>query len=80
LEEKMTAAGFAVERQFFFNKAGVIAWWIAIRFAAKRRITRTQLRIYKSASPLFKVLDRCLPMSGLLPWSWPKSALPEGVL
>src|SRR5207245_328783 len=26
LEQKMQAAGLRVERQFYFNKAGVIAW------------------------------------------------------
>ena len=28
LENKMTQNGFEIEQQFFFNKAGVLAWWV----------------------------------------------------
>jgi 2-polyprenyl-3-methyl-5-hydroxy-6-metoxy-1,4-benzoquinol methylase len=28
LERKMKEAGFTVERQIYFNKVGVLAWWI----------------------------------------------------
>ena len=65
LEEKMTAAGFIVERQFFFNKAGVMAWWLCNTLCRQRTITPTQLKIYNLLTPLFKLLDRCLPISGL---------------
>jgi glycosyltransferase involved in cell wall biosynthesis len=65
LEEKMTSAGFTVERQFFFNKAGVIAWWIGNTFCGQKTITPLQLKIYNLLTPIFKVLDRCLPVSGL---------------
>ena len=65
LEEKMTAAGFIVEQQFFFNKAGVMAWWLCNTLCRQRTITPTQLKIYNLLTPLFKLLDRCLPISGL---------------
>jgi hypothetical protein len=54
-----------VERQFFFNKAGVIAWWIGNTFCGQKTITPLQLKIYNLLTPIFKMLDRCLPVSGL---------------
>jgi len=65
LEEKMTAAGFVVERQFFFNKAGVLAWWVGTKLWGPKAMTPFRLRVYNMLTPLFKVMDRFLPMSGL---------------
>jgi SAM-dependent methyltransferase len=65
LEEKMRCAGFAVERQRYFNKAGVFGWWAANVFWGQRALTGWQLRLYNALTPLFRVLDCWLPMSGL---------------
>jgi glycosyltransferase involved in cell wall biosynthesis len=65
LEEKMAAAGFVVERQLFFNKVGVIAWWVGNTLCGQKTITPFQLKIYNFLTPLFRILDRCLPMTGL---------------
>ena len=65
LEEKMRAAGLKVEAQFYFNKAGVIAWWMGNTLFKQRSITSWQLKIYNLLTPLFSLLDRCLPMQGL---------------
>ena len=65
LEEKMTRAGFDVERQFYFNKAGVFAWWFGNRLCRQRTITSWQLRIYNALTPVFRLLDHFLPMKGL---------------
>jgi len=65
LEEKMRAAGLKVETQFYFNKAGVIAWWIGNTLFRQRCITAWQLKIYNLLTPAFRVLDYCLPMQGL---------------
>jgi SAM-dependent methyltransferase len=65
LENKMTQNGFQVERQFFFNKAGVLAWWAGNVLCRQRTITPWQLKIYNLLTPLFRILDHCLPMSGL---------------
>jgi len=65
LEGKMEASGFQIEKQFFFNKAGVIAWWIGNTLFKQRSITAWQLKIYNLLTPLFRILDRCLPMKGL---------------
>jgi glycosyltransferase involved in cell wall biosynthesis len=65
LEKKMTQNGFEIERQFFFNKAGVIAWWVGNVLCHQRTITPWQLKIYNLLTPLFRLMDRCLPMQGL---------------
>jgi hypothetical protein len=65
LEAKMTEAGFFVERQFYFNKVGVPAWWFGNRLCRQRSLTSWQLRLYNFLTPLFRVLDPLLPMTGL---------------
>jgi 2-polyprenyl-3-methyl-5-hydroxy-6-metoxy-1,4-benzoquinol methylase len=65
LEAKMRAVGLNVESQFFFNKAGVIAWWVGNTLFGQRSITALQLRIYNFLTPLFRLLDRVLPIQGL---------------
>jgi hypothetical protein len=65
LEGKMREAGFEVERQFFFNKAGVFAWYIANTLGGQKALKPWQLRLYGTLTPIFRVLDRILPMSGL---------------
>jgi len=65
LEGKLTEAGFTVERQFFFNKVGVLAWWVGNKLTGQRTITSWQLKLYNFLTPLFRRLDLLLPMSGL---------------
>jgi glycosyltransferase involved in cell wall biosynthesis len=65
LETKMSEAGFIVEKQFFFNKVGVLAWWIGNVLCRQRTISPWQLRLYNLLTPLFRVLDKCLPIQGL---------------
>jgi glycosyltransferase involved in cell wall biosynthesis len=65
LEEKMRAVGLNVECQYYFNKAGVIAWWVGNTLFGQRNITAWQLKVYNLLTPLFRVLDYCLPMQGL---------------
>lgn len=65
LEGKFRDAGFAVERQMFFNKAGVLAWWVSNTLGGQRVLKPWQLRIYNALTPLFKILDRVLPIAGL---------------
>jgi len=65
LEDKMESAGFHVERQFFFNKIGVAAWWIGNTVFGQRVIAGWQLKLYNLFTPLFRLLDRALPTTGL---------------
>ncbi|HMC28375.1 MAG TPA: glycosyltransferase, partial [Verrucomicrobiae bacterium] len=65
LEAKMTKAGFLIERQFFFNKVGVLAWWLGNKLSRQRTITAWQLKLYNFLTPFFRLIDRCLPTTGL---------------
>jgi hypothetical protein len=65
LDAKLRDAGFTVEHQFYFNKVGVIAWYVANTLGKQGALKPWQLRIYNFLTPLFRVLDRVLPMAGL---------------
>ena len=61
----MNNTGFLVERQFHFNKVGVLAWCIGNTLFGQRTITSGQLRLYNFLTPLFRVLDSILRTPGL---------------
>jgi hypothetical protein len=65
LEEKLHAAGFEVQTQFYFNKAGTLAWYVANTLGGQKALQPWQLRLYDALTPIFRVMDRVLPMSGL---------------
>ncbi len=65
LEGKMRDAGFNVEHQFYFNKAGKLAWFLANTLGRRTKLTPLQLRIYNFLTPAFKVWDKVAPGSGL---------------
>jgi glycosyltransferase involved in cell wall biosynthesis len=65
LEDKMREAGLDVEKQFFFNKVGVWAWYVANTLGGQKVLKPWQLRLYGFLTPLFRVLDEILPVSGL---------------
>src|SRR5262249_20336608 len=51
LEEKMRAAGFEVEKQFYFNKFGVFAWYVANTLGGQKVVEPWQLKIYGLLTP-----------------------------
>jgi hypothetical protein len=65
LEGKMTDAGFKVEHQFYFNKAGKLAWFLANTLGRRKRLTPLQLKIYNFLTPAFRVADKVMPGTGL---------------
>jgi glycosyltransferase involved in cell wall biosynthesis len=65
LEAKMKEAGFNLEHQFYFNKAGKFAWYVANTLAKRRKLTSSQLRIYNFLTPAFRVTDKVMPGTGL---------------
>lgn len=65
LEGKMRDAGFEVEKQFFFNKAGVVAWYVFNTLGGQKALRPWQLWLYGKLTPVFRLLDRVLPTSGL---------------
>jgi glycosyltransferase involved in cell wall biosynthesis len=65
LEAKMKEAGFNAEHQFYFNKAGKLAWYVANTLGKRRKLTPSQLRIYNFLTPAFRVTDKITPGTGL---------------
>jgi phospholipid N-methyltransferase len=65
LEGKFRDAGFAVEKQMFFNKVGVLAWWVSNTIGGQQALKPWQLKIYNALTPIFRILDRVLPIAGL---------------
>ena len=65
LEGKMREGGFTVEHQFYFNKAGKLAWFVANTLGKRKSLTPLQLRIYNFLTPAFRVWDKIAPGTGL---------------
>lgn len=65
LEERMREAGFEVETQFYFNKFGVLAWYVANTLGKQRAITPFQLRVYNLLTPAFRLIDKVPGLTGL---------------
>jgi hypothetical protein len=65
LEGKMRDAGFEVEKQFFFNKVGVLAWYVFNTLGGQKALHTWQLWLYGKLTPIFRLLDGVLPTSGL---------------
>ena len=65
LDGKMKDAGFTVEHQFYFNKAGKLAWFFANTLGKRTKLTPLQLRIYNFLTPAFKIWDKIAPGTGL---------------
>jgi hypothetical protein len=65
LESKMKEAGFEVETQFYFNKAGKVAWYLVNTLGKQRKITAAKMRIYNLLTPLFRLWDKIMPGTGL---------------
>ena len=55
-----------MEKQFFFNKVGVLAWYVANTLGGQKALKPWQLRLYGELTPIFRVLDEILPTSGPL--------------
>ena len=61
----MRAAGLVVEKQFYFNKVGIFAWYVANTLGGQKVLKPWQLKLYGLLTPIFRVLDAVLPTSGL---------------
>jgi hypothetical protein len=61
----MRDAGFEVDKQFFFNKVGVLAWYVFNTLGGQKALRPWQLWLYGKLTPIFRLLDRVLPTSGL---------------
>lgn len=67
IEVMLTKAGFAIERIFSFNKAGVLGWVLKGKVLKKKTLGRPSLKLFNVLVPVFQKIDRFLPWKGL---SW----------
>jgi glycosyltransferase involved in cell wall biosynthesis/phospholipid N-methyltransferase len=58
-------AGFDCERIFGFNRAGVPAWWLNGKLLRRRTFGLWQVKLLNQLTPLFRVVDRWLPLPSL---------------
>ncbi|MBI4971176.1 MAG: class I SAM-dependent methyltransferase [Candidatus Omnitrophica bacterium] len=57
LSEKITAAGFTLEKIFFFNRAGIFGWWLNGRVLQKKILPFGQLGLFGKLVPVLEKLD-----------------------
>jgi SAM-dependent methyltransferase len=58
LSQRMSEAGFQVERAFFFNLVGTVGWWVNARLRKVPRIPLEQLRYFDALVPILRLEDR----------------------
>jgi hypothetical protein len=58
-------AGFKVEEIVKFNRPGVPAWWLNGRLLRRKTFGRAQIRILNLLTPVFRLVDRWLPLPPL---------------
>lgn len=58
-------AGFLVEEILEFNRPGVVGWWLNARVLKRRSFGRMQIALLNWLTPLFRVVDRWLPLPAL---------------
>ena len=67
LRQKMSAAGFQVDRIISFNRATWPGWYLNSRLLRRRTLSRIQLRLFDALVPLWRRIDPMLP--------WPPTSL-----
>jgi SAM-dependent methyltransferase len=57
LSQRMSEAGFRVERTFYFNLVGMIGWWVNARLRKVPRIPTEQLGYFDTLVPILRLED-----------------------
>ena len=65
LEQKLAAAGFAIEDCRFMNRPGVFGWWFNGRVLRRRVLPRAQLSAFRLLLPLLKREEKSPPPYGM---------------
>jgi SAM-dependent methyltransferase len=61
LKSKLETAGFKVIFLKYFNRIGILGWFLNSRIMRRKRLPSSQLRIYNLLVPIFK-LERFFPL------------------
>jgi glycosyltransferase involved in cell wall biosynthesis len=65
LTDLVTRAGFHLDTMLEFNRIGVIAWWLNGRIMRRRTFGLWQIKMLNLMTPVFRVLDKFLPLPPL---------------
>jgi len=65
LTDLVERAGFHLEHMLEFNRIGVIAWWLNARLLRRRNFGFWQIKLLNTLTPVFRVLDKFLPLPPL---------------
>jgi SAM-dependent methyltransferase len=65
LRSLAAAAGFEIERQLSFNRAGTAAWFLNGRLLRRRRVGLVQIKLLDLLTPLLRRVDAWLPLPAL---------------
>jgi SAM-dependent methyltransferase len=58
LRQRMSEAGFQVQRAFYFSLVGALGWWVNSRLRKVPRIPVGQLRYFDALVPILRLEDR----------------------
>ena len=61
LSEKIQAAGFTLEKIFFFNRIALFGWWLNGRVLKKKILPSGQLGLFGKLVPVIEKIDPVLP-------------------
>jgi glycosyltransferase involved in cell wall biosynthesis len=65
VEVLLSTAGFDVETVYSLNKPGVIGWWLNGKILRRKRLGKSQIKLFNALVPLFRLIDPLLPWIGL---------------
>jgi glycosyltransferase involved in cell wall biosynthesis len=65
LKDVAGRAGFHVDSMLEFNRVGIIAWWLNGKLLRRRTFGFWQIKVLNLLTPLFRVLDKFLPLPPL---------------
>jgi len=65
LEELVAKAGFTLQHMLEFNRVGVIAWWLNAKVLRRRTFGLWQIKVLNLMTPIFRVIDKVLPLPPL---------------
>lgn len=65
LKDVADRAGFRLDSMLEFNRVGIIAWWLNGKLLRRRTFGFWQIKVLNLLTPLFRVLDKFLPLPPL---------------
>jgi glycosyltransferase involved in cell wall biosynthesis len=65
LQGLVASAGFELETMLEFNRIGVVAWWLNGRVLRRRTFGLSQIEILNVMTPIFRAIDKLLPLPPL---------------